>query len=67
MMSVEGASFESGFGEMEIYKLVESRALHSCEDAEGRVLVCLNSLRRWMSSNNQPERKENKCKSALKN
>jgi hypothetical protein len=46
MMTVEGASRESGLGELEIYKLVESRTLHSCEDAEGRVLVCLNSLRR---------------------
>jgi len=46
MMTVEGASRESGLGEMEIYRLAEARSLHFFEDAEGRVLVCLNSLRR---------------------
>lgn len=45
MMSVDGAAWEAGVNEMTIYKLVETRALHSSEDAEGRLLVCLNSLR----------------------
>jgi hypothetical protein len=46
MMSVEGVAQEVGMSELAIYKLVEARALHFSEDAEGRVLVCLNSLRR---------------------
>jgi len=46
MMSVDGAARETGVTELAIYKLVEGRALHFSEDAEGRVLVCLNSLRR---------------------
>jgi hypothetical protein len=48
MISVEGASGESGYGEMEIFKLIEAHALHFCEDPEGHVLVCLNSLKQWM-------------------
>lgn len=44
-MSVDGAAWDAGMSELAIYKLVESGALHSSEDAEGRVLVCLNSLR----------------------
>ncbi len=46
MMSVDGAARESGMSEMAIYKLVEARALHFSEDAEGHFLICLNSLRR---------------------
>jgi len=46
MMSVEGAARERGVSEMVIYKLVEERALHFSEDAEGHVLVCLHSLSR---------------------
>jgi len=46
MMNVDGAARESGVSELALYKLVEARALHFSEDAEGRVLVCLNSLRR---------------------
>ena len=45
MMSVDAAARESGISELAIYRLVEERALHFSEDAEGRVLVCLNSLR----------------------
>jgi hypothetical protein len=45
MMSVDGAARESGMNEMAIYKFVDERLLHSIEDADGRVLVCLNSLR----------------------
>jgi len=46
MVSVEGAARESGMSEMAIYELVGARALHYSEEAGGRVLVCLNSLRR---------------------
>jgi len=46
MMTVEGAARKSGLSELEIYQLVDARALHFFEDDEGRVLVCLNSLRR---------------------
>lgn len=45
MVSVEGAAREAGVSELTVYRLVEGRALHFAEDAEGRVLVCLNSLR----------------------
>ena len=46
MASIEGAAQKSGMSEMEIYKLIAERTLHFSEDAEGRVLVCLNSLSR---------------------
>ena len=46
MMSVDAAARETGMSELTIYKLVEDGALHFSEDAEGRVLVCLNSFRR---------------------
>ena len=46
MVSVDGAAREAGESELTIYRLVEERALHFREDAEGRVLVCLDSLRR---------------------
>lgn len=46
MASVDGAAREAGVSELAIYRRVEERALHFREDAEGRVLVCLNSLRR---------------------
>lgn len=46
MTSVDGAAREAGLSELAIYKLVESRALHFKEDEQGRVLVCLSSLRR---------------------
>lgn len=45
MVYVDGAAREVGLGELAIYRLIEERALHFREDAEGRVLVCLNSLR----------------------
>ena len=45
MVSVEGAARESGLSELEVYKLVEARAVHFSEDTEGRVLICLDSLR----------------------
>ena len=46
MVSVDGAARETGVSELGIYKLVEARALHFSEDADGRVLICLDSLRR---------------------
>lgn len=45
MVCVEEAAREAGVGELTIYKLVEEQALHFREDTEGRVLICLNSLR----------------------
>ena len=45
MVSVDGAAREAGASELEIYKLVEAHAVHFNEDAERRVLVCVNSLR----------------------
>ena len=44
MVSVDRAAREAGVSEFAIYKLVDARAIHSREDGEGRVLVCLNSL-----------------------
>ena len=46
MVCVGGAALEAGVSELAIYRLVEERAVHFREDAEGRVLVCLDSLRR---------------------
>ena len=48
MVCVGGAAREAGVSELAIYRLVEGRAFHFSEDAEGRVLVCLDSLRRWL-------------------
>ena len=41
---VAEAAREAGLSELAIYQLLDARALHFREDAEGRVLVCLNSL-----------------------
>jgi hypothetical protein len=43
---VAEAARAAGLSEMKLYRLVETGALHSAEDADGRLLVCLNSLRR---------------------
>jgi hypothetical protein len=45
MARVEVAAVEIGASELVIYQLVESGALHFTEDGDGRVLVCLKSLR----------------------
>jgi hypothetical protein len=45
MVCVEEAAREAGVSELAIYKLVEEHTLHFREDTEGRVLICLNSLR----------------------
>lgn len=44
MATVPYAAQEAGLSEWAIYQLLEARALHSNEDADGRVLVCLKSL-----------------------
>jgi hypothetical protein len=44
MATVADAARETGLSELAIYQLLDARALHFREDAEGRVLVCLNSL-----------------------
>lgn len=44
MASVAYVAREAGLSEMAIYQLLEVRALHFREDADGRIFVCLNSL-----------------------
>jgi hypothetical protein len=44
MATVAEAAREAGLSELAIYQLLDARALHFREDADGRVLVCLNSL-----------------------
>lgn len=44
MASVAYAAREAGLSELAIYQLLDARALHFREAADGRVLVCLNSL-----------------------
>jgi len=44
MTSVADAAREAGLSELAIYQLLDARTLHFREDADGRVLVCLNSL-----------------------
>jgi hypothetical protein len=44
MTTVAGAAREASLSEFAIYQLLDARALHFREDADGRILVCLNSL-----------------------
>ena len=44
MASIAYAAREAGLSELAICQLLDARALHSREDADGRILVCLNSL-----------------------
>lgn len=44
---VAEAAARARLGEMAVYRLAESGALHVSEDEGGRVLVCLNSLARF--------------------
>jgi hypothetical protein len=44
MATVAEAAREAALSELFIYQLLDARALHFREDADGRVLVCLNSL-----------------------
>jgi len=46
MASVEEAARVARTSELVICRRIETDALHFIEDAEGRVLVCLNSLRK---------------------
>ncbi len=54
MMCVRGAARAAGVNELAIYRLVDWRLLHYSEDSEGRVLVCLDSLRRHQFCLNSP-------------
>lgn len=47
MVTIDVAAREAGLRELAVYQLIASGALHSTEDAEGRLLVCLNSLPDW--------------------
>lgn len=44
MATVAHAARQAGLNELAIYQLLDNGALHFREDAEGRLLVCLNSL-----------------------
>lgn len=44
MATVACAAREAGLSESDIHQLLEARVLHFSQDAEGHVLVCLNSL-----------------------
>jgi hypothetical protein len=45
MVYVERAAREAGLGELVICKLIEERALHFREDTEGRLIICVNSIK----------------------
>jgi hypothetical protein len=47
MACVEVAAHQARTSELAIYQLIESGAVHSVEDAEGRLFVCVNSLKQW--------------------
>ena len=44
MATVADAARQADLNELAIYQLLEAGALHFTEDADGRVLICLNSL-----------------------
>ncbi len=44
LATVEEAAQRAGLTELAMYRRLESGALHFTETADGRVLVCLNSL-----------------------
>jgi hypothetical protein len=44
MATVPEAARETGLSELLIYQLLDAGTLHFREDADGRLLVCLNSL-----------------------
>lgn len=44
LATVAEAAREAGLSELAIYQLLDTRSIHFREDAEGRVLVCVNSL-----------------------
>jgi len=44
MATVAHAARQADLNELAIYQLLDGGALHFSEDADGRILVCLNSL-----------------------
>ena len=44
MATVAHAARQADLNELAIYQLLDAGALHFREDADGRILVCLNSL-----------------------
>lgn len=46
--TVAYAAREAGLSEWALYQLLDARALHFSEAADGRVLICLNSLCRTL-------------------
>jgi hypothetical protein len=44
MATVAEAAREAGLSELAIYRLLDGGVLHFTEDADGGVVVCLNSL-----------------------
>ena len=44
MVTVRGVSELTQLSELEIYRLIDSAAVHFAEDTEGRLWVCLSSL-----------------------
>ena len=44
MLTAEGAAGAAGVSTRTIYRWVESGKIHFTETAEGRVLICLDSL-----------------------
>jgi hypothetical protein len=45
MMTVAEAGREFGLSELAIYQLLDQGGIHFIENAEGRLFICLNSLR----------------------
>ena len=44
MASVAETARQAGLSELGIYHLLDAGTLHYCEDSDGQVLVCLDSL-----------------------
>ena len=44
MATVAQAARQADLNELAIYQLLDAGGLHFSEDADGRILVCLNSL-----------------------
>jgi len=44
MLTVDEAARAAGLSELAIGRRIEARSLHCTETADGRVLICLNSL-----------------------
>jgi hypothetical protein len=48
-LTVEQAVTLTGLSAREIFRLVEAEGIHSCETAAGHLLVCPNSVARFLS------------------